>query len=125
MHDPPTILLLEDVDLLHSSVLQRRTPAEEIEARERLIEDVKQHRIDQERDERKGKGGGKLTLSGLLNALDGPTATTGRLLFMTTNQRHRLDTALVRSGRIDYEVEFKHAEEDHIQRLFNRFYANF
>ena len=49
-----------------------------------------------------------LTLAGLLNALDGPTASTGRLLFMTTNNKDKLDRALIRSGRIDYDLRFDH-----------------
>ena len=32
------------------------------------------------------EGGGKLTFSGLLNALDGIASTDGRILFMTTNR---------------------------------------
>ena len=63
---------------------------------------------------------GRLTLSCLLNALDGPTATTGRLLFMTTNHREALDPALLRSGRIDYELEFRAAVPEQIRRLFLR-----
>lgn len=109
MHDPPTILLLEDVDLLHSATHSRVTHLEPIE--------------DRDRDERRRKG--RLSLSGLLNALDGPTATTGRLLFMTTNAKDRLDPALLRSGRIDYEIEFKAAEPEQVQRLFSRFYSDF
>jgi len=121
MHDPPTIVLLEDVDLLHSAVLHRHQGAEENELAEQRGE-VEKH--GKEHSERKRRSG-RLTLSGLLNALDGPTATTGRLLFMTTNARERLDPALLRSGRIDYEVEFKEAEPEQIQRLFARFYSDF
>ena len=41
-----------------------------------------------------------MTLSGLLNALDGVTSgESARLLFMTTNHADRLDPALVRPGR--------------------------
>mmetsp|Transcript_40552 Transcript_40552/g.88652 ORF Transcript_40552/g.88652 Transcript_40552/m.88652 type:complete len:610 (+) Transcript_40552:52-1881(+) len=120
MHDPPTILLLEDVDLLHSAVLHRRSSAEERKSEEELKLDLLRSKDHTER-----KGRGRLSLSGLLNALDGPTATSGRLLFMTTNARDRLDPALLRSGRIDYEVEFSHAEPEQIRRLFARFYADF
>lgn len=127
MHDPPTILLLEDVDLLHSVTLHRasgsREKDEAKEDREELdtmLRDVSSGR-EAERKSRRGR----LSLSGLLNALDGPTATTGRLLFMTTNARDRLDSALLRSGRIDYEVEFKEAQPEQMQRLFTRFYADF
>eukprot|EP00747_Dinoflagellata_sp_TGD_P115849 gnl/TRDRNA2_/TRDRNA2_172245_c1_seq2.p1 gnl/TRDRNA2_/TRDRNA2_172245_c1~~gnl/TRDRNA2_/TRDRNA2_172245_c1_seq2.p1 ORF type:complete len:215 (+),score=45.26 gnl/TRDRNA2_/TRDRNA2_172245_c1_seq2:68-712(+) len=44
---------------------------------------------------------------------------------MTTNAKSRLDPALVRSGRIDYEIEFKAADQEQIQRLFMRFYSDF
>lgn len=47
----------------------------------------------------------KITLSGLLNALDGVAAAEGRLLFMTTNHPERLDPALIRPGRIDRITE--------------------
>jgi len=118
MHDPPTILLLEDVDLLHSAVLQRRSAEHE---RRSASDEL----ADQSQEPERKRRGGRLTLSGLLNALDGPTATTGRLLFMTTNARDRLDPALLRSGRIDYEVEFRDAVPEQIERLFVRFYSDY
>ena len=37
-----------------------------------------------------------VTLSGLLNALDGVSSRDGRVLFMTTNHPERLDAALIR-----------------------------
>lgn len=125
MHDPPTILLLEDVDLLHAATLNRTNASEHREAQE-LAEDSSVLELRRGKDAAwKRKGGGRLTLSGLLNALDGPTATTGRLLFMTTNAKHRLDPALIRSGRIDYEIEFKHADREQICRFLTRFYSDF
>ncbi|KAG8832204.1 hypothetical protein FRC18_005414 [Serendipita sp. 400] len=42
--------------------------------------------------------GNSLSLSGLLNALDGVAASEGRLLFATTNHIDRLDEALRRPG---------------------------
>lgn len=42
-----------------------------------------------------------ITLSGLLNAIDGVTARDGRILFMTSNHADRLDPALIRPGRVD------------------------
>ncbi|KAF2650447.1 P-loop containing nucleoside triphosphate hydrolase protein [Lophiostoma macrostomum CBS 122681] len=43
----------------------------------------------------------KVTLSGLLNAIDGPGSKEGRLVIMTTNAPDALDKALYRRGRID------------------------
>ena len=49
---------------------------------------------------------GLLTLSGLLNAIDGVAAQEGRLLFAGTNHPERLPDALVRPGRVDVRVPF-------------------
>ena len=66
---------------------------------------------------------GSLTFAGVLNAIDGIAAQTGRLLFMTTNHRERLDPALIRPGRIDYQLKFESATKDQIKRLFLNFYS--
>ncbi len=63
-----------------------------------------------------------ITLSGLLNAIDGAQAQTGRLMVMTTNYPGVLDAALTRPGRADVQVEFKLASRDQIERLFLRFF---
>ena len=47
----------------------------------------------------------KVTLSGLLNAIDGVAASEDRLLFMTTNHIEKLDEALIRKARIDHRYE--------------------
>lgn len=64
----------------------------------------------------------KLTFSGLLNALDGVGGKDGRIVFMTTNHREKLDKALIRPGRIDYQVEIKKADKQQVGKLFDRFY---
>lgn len=43
----------------------------------------------------------RVSFSGLLNALDGIRSQEGRILFMTTNHREKLDPALLRPGRCD------------------------
>jgi len=61
------------------------------------------------------RGGGRrrgLTFSGLLNALDGVRSQEGRILFMTTNHREKLDDALKRPGRADYHVFLDNASFD-------------
>ena len=42
---------------------------------------------------------GDVTLSGLLNALDGINSSASHLVFMTTNHITNLDDALIRPGR--------------------------
>jgi chaperone BCS1 len=64
----------------------------------------------------------KLTLSGLLNAIDGPLATDGRVLLMTTNHPEHLDPALIRPGRVDRQLELKNADAYQARQLFERFF---
>lgn len=59
----------------------------------------------------------RVTLSGLLNCLDGIMSREGCVIVMTTNHREHLDTALIRPGRVDYDLEFSYATEDQKQRL--------
>lgn len=47
-----------------------------------------------------------ITLSGLLNAIDGVAAPEGRLLIMTTNHPDKVDPAVTRSARIDKHFYF-------------------
>ncbi|XP_014678925.1 PREDICTED: protein HYPER-SENSITIVITY-RELATED 4-like [Priapulus caudatus] len=48
----------------------------------------------------------KLTLSSLLEVLDGVMETDGRMMVITTNYPERLDAALVRPGRVDMRICF-------------------
>lgn len=64
----------------------------------------------------------RVTLSGLLNALDGVGAQEGRILYATTNRYAKLDPALCRPGRMDLHVEFKLASRYQARELFKCFY---
>ncbi|KAL1727049.1 P-loop containing nucleoside triphosphate hydrolase protein [Schizophyllum commune] len=64
-----------------------------------------------------------LSLSGLLNALDGVAASEGRLLFATTQHVHTLDPALARPGRMDVWVEFKNASRPQAADFFRAFFT--
>ncbi len=63
-----------------------------------------------------------LTLSFLLNLLDGVLETPGRILVITSNYPERIDKALIRPGRIDVKVEFRHADRPFILDMLNHFY---
>jgi chaperone BCS1 len=64
-----------------------------------------------------------ITLSGLLNALDGVSSREGRILFLTTNHPERLDPALVRPGRVDRSFHLGHTTSGQARRLFAWFYG--
>jgi chaperone BCS1 len=63
----------------------------------------------------------QISFSGLLNALDGVRSQEGRILFMTTNHREKLDPALMRPGRADYHVQLNNASHAQMSRLFLNF----
>lgn len=84
-----------------------------------------------EATESKNKSGSKtpetpsfrLSLSGLLNILDGVASQEGRVLIMTTNHLEKLDKALIRPGRVDNIVEFGLADSGMIASIFRAIFA--
>ncbi|KAF7337400.1 hypothetical protein MSAN_02266300 [Mycena sanguinolenta] len=63
-----------------------------------------------------------VTLSGLLNVIDGIGSEEGKLFFATTNHIDRLDAALLRPGRIDHKVQYSLATAPQAHALFMRFF---
>jgi chaperone BCS1 len=63
-----------------------------------------------------------ITLSGLLNAIDGVASHEGRVLVMTTNHPEKLDPALIRPGRVDMQIAFTLATKHQIREIFSKMY---
>ncbi|KAJ7702811.1 P-loop containing nucleoside triphosphate hydrolase protein [Mycena rosella] len=63
-----------------------------------------------------------VSLSGLLNVIDGVGSEEGKLFFATTNYIDRLDPALLRPGRIDRKVAYELATASQAHALFLRFF---
>ncbi|KAJ5998010.1 hypothetical protein N7522_009670 [Penicillium canescens] len=87
-----------------------------------LLEDVDAagmgRRDDAATDQESNSGSG-VTLSGLLNVLDGVSSQEGRVLIMTTNHIEHLDEALIRPGRTDKKVHFNLADGKISAQLFH------
>jgi len=66
----------------------------------------------------------RVTFAGLLNALDGIRSQEGRIIFMTTNHREKLDPALLRPGRSDMQVKLDNASAHQMENLFLKFHPN-
>ncbi len=60
-------------------------------------------------------------LSYFLNILDGLQECPGRIIIMTTNKPDQLDKALIRPGRIDYNINFTKATAEDIKGIL-KFY---
>jgi len=104
------VALMEDIDVAFHETSNRELPGDG-----GAPEESKGHGQDRS---------ARVSLSGLLNALDGVGAQEGRILFATTNRLEALDTALRRPGRMDYLVEFKLASQYQVGELFKKFYLS-
>ena len=62
-----------------------------------------------------------LSLSGILNALDGISTNENFICFITTNRIKTFDKALIRPGRIDYIMSFEYMKKDQIFEIFKMF----
>ncbi len=83
-----------------------------------VIEDIDVFRAAKDRDRQYGN----LTLSGLLNSLDGIATPRGLITVLTTNQPMKLDPALMRAGRADLVEHFGNADETHVSELISHYY---
>jgi chaperone BCS1 len=72
--------------------------------------------------EKNGASINGVTLSGLLNVLDGVHAPENVVYVMTTNKVESLDPALLRPGRIDYRLYMGEAAESQRIELYRRFF---
>ncbi|CAO3667134.1 unnamed protein product [Umbelopsis ramanniana] len=89
-----------------------------------LIEDVdsiKMSTNDEPHDATKSPSGG-ISLSSLLNALDGIVGQEGSVVFMTCNDTSKLPPALLRPGRIDMKLHMGLADEFQIRHMYRRFF---
>ncbi|KAE9601462.1 putative ATPase, AAA-type, core, AAA-type ATPase domain-containing protein [Lupinus albus] len=71
-----------------------------------------------------GSSGSKVTLSGLLNFIDGIWSACGgeRLIVFTTNYVEKLDPALIRRGRMDKHVELSYCTFEGFKVLANNYF---
>ena len=63
-----------------------------------------------------------ISLSQILNLLDGIVEMDGRILIACTNHKEKLDPALIRPGRIDCIVELGHCTQNMLKEILENFY---
>lgn len=88
-----------------------------------LLEDIDAVETNRSQDNSTPHERGRpVSLSGLLNTLDGVASQEGQIVIMTTNHIERLDPALIRPGRIDQKIEMSHADAAMTSKLFQFIY---
>lgn len=83
-----------------------------------LIEDI--DKIFSGRDNVDEKS--KITFSTFLNCMDGAFSQHGIITIITTNHIDKLDSALIRTGRIDVKIEVPRPKKEEIQSYLSLFY---
>jgi ATP-dependent 26S proteasome regulatory subunit len=118
-----TILVIEDIDAMLNVVKSResdkKTYQDYIEEKEK---NKKMTGDEWDKFERNKNKQSNVTLSGLLNVIDGLFTSHGRILIMTTNHPEILDSALIRPGRIDCKFLFDNCDAEQIGKLFEMFF---
>jgi mitochondrial chaperone BCS1 len=108
---PNSVILFEDIDCMSSG--KTRNAPNEWSSKKGLA-------ASEDKDALAEKLG--VTLSGLLNVLDGFSAPEDVLFIMTSNRIETLDAALLRPGRIDYRLYMGEATERQKVDLYRRFF---
>ncbi|KAL9586633.1 MAG: hypothetical protein Q9212_000768 [Teloschistes hypoglaucus] len=122
------VVLLEDIDA--AGLIKRKLPDDAKEEPEKETSEAaklgaeisKAIKASQAQGGAKTKENQGISLSGLLNAIDGVASHEGRVLLMTTNCPEKLDEALIRPGRIDMKIAFTKATKNQMMELFVRMY---
>jgi hypothetical protein len=109
------LYVIEDIDAMGDTVLRREWKKPTLTPILKTDEDAWLAREKESEKE-------SIDLSFLLNLLDGTLEANGRILIITTNFPERIDRALIRPGRIDMIVKFKHCNRAVIHEMLESFY---
>jgi len=71
---------------------------------------------------KKSQADDQLNLASLLSILDGTLELQGPIIVMTTNHPEKLDPALIRSGRISYQIYFGDLNVECVKDMLNFYY---
>ena len=63
-----------------------------------------------------------ITLSGILNALDGIIEFDGAIIIMTSNHPEKIDKAVIRPGRVTMNIEMKNMTAREATKMINNYY---
>lgn len=66
-----------------------------------------------------------LTISGVLNAIDGAASSEDRIIIATTNHPEKLDKALIREGRFDLKLTVDYMDNECLEEYMGRFYPDY
>lgn len=127
------IIVLEDIDCMIDIIKKRdetsndsdnnsvhdSTEKENIENKDNvlltaLLQNTKKDKFDHN---------DSLSLSCILNTIDGIVENHGRIMIITTNYIEKLDSALIRPGRMDMKINFTKCSKNTYKKIIEHFYG--
>lgn len=108
----PSIMLIEDIDCFEH--VHERSKKSKIDTVKESVKNIKKSKSDEK------KSG--ISLATILNTFDGLLAQDGQIIIATTNHINELDSALIRSGRFNTNLEFRKLKNDEIIIYLKKFY---
>jgi chaperone BCS1 len=90
-----------------------------------LIEDIDRYVFDKQAMSQASDGKQEIqgiTLSGMLNTIDSVLSVEGRILMITCNDSTKLDPALIRPGRIDYQIYIDNLKSEDIEKMAKQYF---
>ena len=126
------ILVAEDIDCMNFDILKKRTAEE---PKNNLKDQFNSFKSEEAKaimmaiattndcsNGPKAKSGREITLSYLLNILDGISNADGRIFIASTNHVEKIDPAALRPGRIDIRIDFKRASVSIVREILSHWY---
>lgn len=108
------LYVIEDIDAMGDTVLRREWKKPEVSQPKREEDAWLERQKESEKE--------TIDLSFILNLLDGTLESNGRMLIITTNFPERIDSALIRPGRIDMIINFKKCNRQILKEMLSSFY---
>ena len=116
----PVTKTMTDIDFVGAFTYISEDSDEDKKDRIIVIEDI--DTLFEERKEGDKQSG--VTLQSFLNCMDGFTCVEGTMLFLTANKPEVLDSAMIRSCRIDNKIKLDYADEYQTKNMFAKFLPN-
>ena len=127
------IIVLDDIDCMSDLVIDRKIKTEQPNKEDdtlttkavfqAMTQAVKTVKTGQDMVCNLNEDDDKLTLSFILNIIDGIRETPGRILIVTSNYYDKIDAAFKRPGRIDMEIKMNNASVNTICTMFKHYYG--
>lgn len=108
------IIVFEDIDCM-TDIIKERTK----DKTKNVTKKDKKDKINKNKEDVNSD----ITLSDILNLMDGILEQSGRMIIMTSNYPERIDKALLRFGRIDMKIEFKLCNHDIATQIIEHYYG--